>query len=396
MAFDGGYAYGPAMQRHYGMDWLRIGAFGLLILYHVGMVFVPWNYHVKSSHVVGWSTLPMLALNAWRLSLLFVVSGYASRALIRRSDGALSFAGNRSWRLLVPLVFGIAVIVPPQPWVELVTKRGLNAPFLHFWWHDYFRFAKWGGLDLPTWNHLWFVAYLWVYTMLLVLAAALVRSPSAQRAFDLVFGGWGVLLMPLAWLLAVHVWWFPMVGETQALIGDWIAHAIYLPAFLFGFGLARSERTMAAITRVWPVGALIALAGYAAVLGIELDWISFASRGARLNSYGVAHAMQQWGAIVALIGVAERWWNRDRPIRATLTEAVFPFYIIHQTVIVVVAYWLLGAGLPGWAEFLILVGATVAGCLAFYFGGRAIPLLRPLIGLRRRAAPKRLAQPAIA
>lgn len=384
------------MQRHYGMDWLRIGAFGLLILYHVGMVFVPWNYHVKSSHIAGWTTLPMLALNAWRLSLLFVVSGYASRALVGRSSGLLAFAGNRSARLLVPLVFGMAVIVPPQPWVELVTKHGLDMAFLPFWRHDYFGFTRMNGLDLPTWNHLWFVAYLWVYTMLLIALAALVRTARAQALFDRVFGGAGVLLVPLAWLLAVHVWWFPMVGETHALFGDWIAHANYLPAFLFGFGLARSERTLAAIARLWPVAAALALGGYAGVLWVETGWPGNvpAARWA-YPLYGAAHAVQQWGAIVALIGVAERWLNRDLPVRATLTEAVFPFYIVHQTVIVVVAFWLLGAGLPGWAEFAILVGATVAGCLAFYLGGRAVPWLRPLIGLRRHRAPRRAPEPAL-
>ncbi|RZM26079.1 MAG: acyltransferase, partial [Sphingomonas sp.] len=75
------------MRRHYGMDWLRIGAFAILILYHIGMVFVPWNFHAKSHHVERWATVPMLAVNAWRLTLLFVVSGYASRALLARSHG---------------------------------------------------------------------------------------------------------------------------------------------------------------------------------------------------------------------------------------------------------------------------------------------------------------------
>lgn len=385
------------MQRHYGMDWLRIGAFGLLILYHVGMVFVPWNYHVKSTHVSDWVALPMLATNAWRLTLLFVVSGYASRALIGRSAGLLAFAGNRTARLLVPLLFGMAVIVPPQLWVELATKYGYRAPFLHFWWHDYFAFKTMAGLTMPSWHHLWFVAYLWLYTMALVLVAAVMRGVRAQPLFDRLFGGWGVLLVPAAWCVAVHAWWFPMAAETHALIGDWVAHVTYLPAFLFGFGLARSEPAMAAIRRLWPVAAAIGLAGYAAVLVVAILWPGNIPAPRWIYPpYGAAHALQQWGVIVALIGVAERFWNHDRPIRATLTEAVFPFYIIHQTVIVVVMYWLLSAGLPGWAEFAILVAATVAGCLAFYFGGRAVPWLRPLIGLRRQPASRRLDQPALA
>ena len=373
------------MTRHYGMDWLRIGAFALLILYHVGMVFVPWNFHVKSWRIIDWATLPMLATNAWRLTLLFVVSGYASRALLVRSKGPLSFFGNRTYRLLVPLVFGMAVIVPPQPWVELTVKHGLREAFPAFWLHDYFDFRKIHGLDVPTWNHLWFVAYLWVYTVLLALAAAVVPKGWTQAAFDRLFGGVGVLLIPTLWMIAVHSWWFNMAAETHALVGDWVAHAMYVPSFLFGFGLAGSERAMAAIRRWWIVAAVVGAIGFAGVMAVELTWPGNtpAPRWA-YRPYGAAHALEQWGVIIALIGVAERWWNRDRPIRATLTEAVFPFYIVHQTVIVVVAYWLLPYRLDAWAEFLILVAATVAGCLAFYLAGREIAPLRPLIGLRKR------------
>lgn len=381
-------------QRHYGMDWLRIGAFALLILYHIGMVFVPWNFHVKSTHIAVWATLPMLATNAWRLTLLFVVSGYASRALLSRSATLAAFARNRTARLLVPLVFGMAVIVPPQPWIELVTKRGYRAPFLHFWWHDYFRFDTFGGIIVPTWNHLWFVAYLWVYTLVLVLLVLLVRGRHLQRAFDRAFAGWGVLAIPCLWYVAIHAWWFQMASDTQTLVDDWMGHLMYFPAFLFGFALARSEAAMRAIVRLWPAGLATALAGFAGVIAVELVWPGNTPAPRAIYPwYGTAHALQQWGAIVALIGIAERWWNHDRPIRATLTEAVFPFYIAHQTIIVVALFWLLPLALPGWAEFLILVATTVTGSAAFYLIGRRIAWLRPLIGLRRHL-PKRRADPA--
>ncbi|KQR83738.1 hypothetical protein ASG07_06740 [Sphingomonas sp. Leaf343] len=376
------------MRRHYGMDWLRIGAFAILILYHIGMVFVPWNFHAKSHHVERWATVPMLAVNAWRLTLLFVVSGYASRALLARSHGLGRFVRDRSWRLLVPLALGVAVVVPPQAWVELVLRYGYPAGYLHFWGHDYFTFRRLGQVTVPTWNHLWFVGYLWLYTALLAIGVAAIRIRRAQHGFDWLFGsalgGVGVIVVPLAWSTAIHARWFQMVGETHALVGDWIAHLSYFPAFLFGFALARSPATMRAIGRWWPAGAVLAIAGYAYVVGIERGWIG-PWGPALFARYGVAHAAQQWGAIVALIGIAERWFNRDAPIRATLTEAVFPFYLVHQTIIVVVAYVLWNAALTAGQEFAVLVAATVAGCTAFYYGGRAVPWLRPLIGLRRQS-----------
>lgn len=367
------------------MDWLRIGAFALLILYHVGMVFVTWNFHVKADPTVPWIAWPMLALNPWRLTLLFVVSGYASRALLTKSHGPGGFVRNRSLRLLIPLAFGMIVIVPPQPWVELVTKHGYADGFWHFWTHDYFSFHTIDGLALPAWNHLWFVAYLWVYTMLLSGAVALAGARSLQRGYDALFGGGGALFIPLAWLVAVHGWWFVMAAETHGLIDDPVAHVMYLPAFLFGFGLARSEAALAAIVRWRHVALTLAILGYAAIIWVETRWPgeTIAPRWV-YAPYGIAHALQQWGAIVALIAFAERHWNRDHRLRPMLTEAVFPFYIIHQTVIVLAMFAIMGWGLGWGAEFAILVAATVAGCWAFYLIGRRVRVLRPLIGLRTR------------
>src|SRR3546814_11150530 len=72
-------------------------------------------------------------------------------------------------RLLIPLAFGMIVVIPVQPWIELVTQHGYAGTFLHFWAHDYFRFGTLEGIVLPTWQHLWFVVYLFVYTLLAVL-----------------------------------------------------------------------------------------------------------------------------------------------------------------------------------------------------------------------------------
>ena len=379
------------MQRHYGLDWLRIGAFALLILYHVGMVFVPWDYHVKLDGPV-WATVPMMASNPWRLSLLFIVSGYASRVLLKRQSSRLMFARNRTARLLVPLVFGMAVIVPPQAWVELVTKRGYPHGFAWFWLHDYFRFDTTLGMALPTWNHLWFVAYLLIYTLAITLAVAVtpksVRA-AVQRGFDTLLRGPVLLLAPLVWMVLVNLVLFPGGRETHAVLGDWVAHATYFPAFLFGFALARADRTLASFVRWWKLSAVVAAASFALVAGIELTWPGVArAPGGVGELFSVARAVEGWFAIAALIGFADSHWNRDHRWRPMLTEAVFPFYIIHQTLIVVVGWWLRGADLPMLADFLILVAATVAGCWAFYLIGRRIPLIRPLIGLRRHASKR--------
>jgi len=85
-----------------------------------------------------------------------------------------------------------------------------------------------------------------------------------------------------------------------------------------------------------------------------------------------------------LIGAAERFLNRNHVWRSTLAEATFPFYIIHQTVIVLVEFWVKPLGIGAAGEFAILVPATIAGCWAFYLIGREVNVLRPLIGLKAR------------
>jgi len=275
--------------------------------------------------------------------------------------------------------------VPLQPWVELTTQRGYPHDFGHFLRHDYFRFGRVAGIVLPTWQHLWFVVYLWFYTILLAVTVAALGRWSLQRVFDRVFGTVLVWLIPAAWQVAVSAWLFPGIGPTNNLVDDLVSHAQYLPGFLFGFALAGSPATLAAMRRWWPWALGIGLLCYAVVVAIELHWPDSSTPS---WPYGIlfasARAVQGWSIIVALIGLADSYLNRDHPWRRMLTEAVFPFYIIHQTIIVGVEGALLPFALPPLVEFLILLIATVGGCWAFYAIGREIGWLRPLIGLRLR------------
>ena len=378
--------------RHYGLDWLRIGAFAILILYHIGMVFVPWGFHVQLASL-PWVAIPMLASNPWRLMLLFVVSGYATRALAVRHPSILSFVRGRSIRLLVPLAFGIAVLVPPQIWAELVSKYGYPGSYWTFWTRDWLSFRRIGGVvPTPAWNHLWFVGYLWAYTMAIALMLAVGHpwARAAQRLFDRIFGGWGGVILPVGWLMLVDIHWFPGESETHGLIDDGLAHLLYFPALLFGFGMAGSERVLDSFRRGWIVAGIIALLSYGVAAGLELRWPGLAGAPAGLgNIFAGARAVQGWMAVVALIGIAERFWNRDHVWRRTLTEAVFPFYLIHQTIIILVALALQGAGRPLASDALLLIIATVAGCWLFYLVGRRVRWLRPLIGLRPGDGSKR-------
>lgn len=258
------------MQRRYDLDWLRIAAFGVLILYHIGMVFVPWDFHIKTAVPVEWLEPVMLLPNAWRLSLLFVISGVASRAMLGRTRNG--FAGARTRRLLVPLLAGMALWVAPQAWVDVTVNHGYTESFGHFWRSDYFRFDKSLGVMVPTWNHLWFVAYLWVYSVVLavlMLLPAPVRA-RAQRGFDRLFGGWRLLALPVLFLWTVRLALIDRFPETHALVDDWSMHLTYGAAFIFGVGLGPGGLLWAGIARWWKLAGIAALLAWA---GVALTYI---------------------------------------------------------------------------------------------------------------------------
>jgi glucans biosynthesis protein C len=388
-------------QRHYGLDWLRIAAFGLLILYHIGMVFAPWSWVINAPYRIEALIPPMALVTPWRLALLFAVSGYASARLFARDGDAGGFARSRAKRLLVPLAFGMAVLVPLEMWVR-VMENGYPYDYPHFWSLDYWRAGMFWHREFPSWEHLWFVAYLAAYSFLLAGALAWQRA-RIEAAFAAIARwlaeGHRLVWVPIAALAIARLALLFVVPEQQGLLRDWGGHSQYLPLFLAGFVLAQTPGLWPAIHRAAaPALGIAALSGAIVVL-LELRYAGNATPPHELMALDrAARTAMAWSMVVALFHLAERHWNRDHRWRRSMAEAVFPFYIVHQPAIVLIAWYSLPLGLPPLAEFALLLGGTLAACLATYLVGRRIGWLRPLIGLAPLARARqsaREAQPAI-
>ena len=384
-------------QRRYDLDWVRICAFMLLILYHVGMYYVTWDWHVKSPHASPALEPLMMLSSPWRLSLLFLVSGVATGFLLAH-QGSNRFLSLRSTRLLIPLVFGMLVIVPPQSYLEVVEKlryAGGFAEFYRLYITGFHGFCRAGDcLIMPTWNHLWFVAYLWVYTVVLYIAVRIAPPiiPWMRRLAERRFTGVGILLWPLAYLCVIRLVLGTRFPANHALIGDWYDHALYFGVFLLGFALAGSRGAWASMERARWITLGVAVLGWGyltAYIGAYSDGTGsppLALRLIALLSYGA----QQWLAIAAVVGFAHRHLMHDNPARRYLTGAIFPVYILHQTVIVVVAHALKPSHLYPPIEGVLLVLVTAATCFLSYEVIRRVRALRPLFGLERGpAAPQK-------
>lgn len=370
-------------ERRYDLDWLRIIAFGLLIFYHIGMFFVAWPWHVKSSHA-GPEIQPLMLLTSpWRLALLFLIAGCATRFMAdRMARGRM--ARLRSLRLLLPLVFGMLVIVPPQTYAEIVEKLGYSDGVLAF----YVKYIGFHGgwrvdgkpLIVPTWNHLWFVAYLWAYTMIVIALRPLLHVLPLRGVAAALRQPMALLLLPPLLIGVLRLLLRPIFGETHALVDDWYLHALYLSLFLFGYGIARQEGIWLSLERLRWLALALAVTVYAVMV-----WAVLTDSGGRVRPF--IWALDQWAWIVMLLGFARRHLNVDTPLRRYLTDAIFPFYILHQTIIVMLGHRISGLGLSAGTEAALLVGATVAGCWAGYEVVRRVGWLRPLFGLRPAAKP---------
>ncbi|MDP2213517.1 acyltransferase family protein [Phenylobacterium sp.] len=374
--------------RRYDLDWIRIGAFFLLILYHVGMFYVPWDWHVKSPQPVAWLEPVMLLTNPWRLSLLFLVSGAATRFMADKlAAGAL--ASQRTARLLPPLLLGVLIIVPPQSYYEVVEQLGFSEGYLVFYGRYLTASGGWcdagGCLITPTWNHLWFVAYLLVYT--LALAALIAWAKPALRRLEQGLArlpAWALLVCPIIVLGLARAVLLPRFGITHALVDDWYNHVLSFSLFLFGYLTAKSDDVRRRLISLrWPALA-VALVAYGLFSLYAWTWREAVAEPAPglVLAMRFVYAVDQWGAIVAILGFGARNLNRPHPALAYLTLAVFPYYIVHQSVIVVAGHHLARAGLPQGLEAGLLIAVTVAACGLTYEVVRRVAWLRPLFGLK--------------
>lgn len=367
----------PSNSRRADLDWLRIGALGLLILYHVGLAYTPWDWHLNSKHRFAVMEEIILLSSPWRLTLLFLVSGAALRLMSRKYD-AKTVLKQRFARLAPPLLFGTLILVPPQGWAETVAKDGYTGSVLDWWLKE---FSLKGIADGIPINHLWFVLYIGVYS--LVAIALLTRPTWIAKAEDFLgrtLTGWRLLVLPILYLALVRQWLYPWFGLNNQIQHDWYNHASSLGVFLFGFLTVGQAGLWAQLERTRLVALPLGLAACGGLMAVHAlvgeQWLW----GIPSN---VFFAVTQWAIVCAALGFASRYLRgADTALKRYLNDAIFPVYLAHQTILVIALFVLAPRGLPMWIEPPVLILITFAVSLAIYEVVRRIDLIRPLWGLK--------------
>jgi len=344
-------------ERRYDIDWLRVIAIGLLIMYHIGFVFLPWGVFIgfiQNEESIESLWIPMSMLNIWRIPLLFFVSGM----------GVCFAIGKRSWkqlilertrRILLPFLFGIICIVP----LHLLIWQKYYSQDLRYSIHP---------------SHLWFLANIFIYVVLLApLFFFLKRQQHGRikRWMSKLFSTPLGLLFIAAVFVLEAILVNPETFETYAM--TWHGFFMGLLAFLFGFVLVYSGEAFWLTARKWKWVLLIVALTLFVVRHFEFQL--------QAPSYYKAIESCMW--IFAIFGFGYTYLNRPSKSLAYLSQAAYPIYILHMIFLYLGSILIAGLDIPVSLKFILLVIFTFAGCMAFYeLIIKRLRYLRPLFGLR--------------
>lgn len=309
----------------------------------------------------------MLLINQWRMPLLFLVSGIASSFLLRKI-GPAAFINSRSDRLLIPFLAGVILIVPPQAYLQAIANGTIEQHFpgmnyLKFLSH-YFTFQGWpaGSFDGSefgfTWNHLWFIPYLFLYTIVLIPVSWVLRKSKIELAIRQA----GAVTLMLAPVIIQIIWQLSLNDEkpiSHALYDDGYAHAMFGSYFLIGYLLSDHVALWRVIVRLRWITLLSAVACYLTLL---LFWFVIDTDGWLDHLEGVIATFNQWLWLLCVMGWAARLLNQPSSLLTYANNRIYPWYILHQTITIIVAFWLAKYSLGGLVEFGLVTLTTFAGC----------------------------------
>ncbi|MBR2649259.1 MAG: acyltransferase family protein [Sediminibacterium sp.] len=373
-------------QRKYFVDWVRVLAFFSLIFFHCAMPFVTFGWEIKNKEQSIGLTRLIWWLHQWRLPLLFFVAGVGIHySLVKRS--VFAFAGERIVRLFIPLLFAMFFTIPFQVYFEWLQKGRITGSYFNFYPQ------VWRMIPYPegalTWSHMWFVVYLFVFCIVLIPVFSLfkIRVLQTFKSFlaDKLSGG---LITPLLFLPLAFYYFtlFIKYPEQQSLLDDWFLFIFSITLMFYGYLLGGSEKFWNTCER-YKYHYLITSVLCIIILFYNFWW-SFnlpKQNDLMLYLYGTLNSIHIWLLILAALGFAKKYLNFSNRFLQFTNQAVYPFYILHQTIIVTLGFYIVQLPIPIFLKLLILLAVTFIAVFAIYrFIIKPFIITRILYGLKPR------------
>ena len=342
-------------ERRHDIDWLRVIAIGLLLIYHVGIIFQPWAMFVgfiRSDEMMESIWKPMTMLNVWRIPFLFYVSGMGVYFAIRKRTWK-ELVLERSKRILIPFIFGVVAIVP-----------------LHFLVFQVYYNLPVGYYAHPA--HLWFLGNIFVYVLILLPVFYYLKKIEGGRFMKGVSSVMSKPIGPMSisvFFILETVIFRPQLFEMYA--QTWHGFFLGLLAFFFGFLFVFSGKSFWQTVLKWRWLYL--------VMAVTLYVIRFVVFELKSPGYFMAFESNCW--IFSVFGFGYKYLNKSSNTLNHLSPAAYPVYIIHMFVLFAGAIIILPLDIPVMLKFIFMIVFTVAiSYLIYQFIIRRIGLLRPLFG----------------
>lgn len=328
--------------RYYYIDFLRVIAIVMMFVFHVNMIFVAENdWHIKDAS----SSNVLMELNYWmssfRMPLLFLVSGFVSAILLEKMNQK-SFVFQRFKRLIIPTVIWTFVLTAPQIYFE---RKLEGATFNYPEFYSTFLSFKWYPEGNFHWLHLWFIPYLFCYNILSIPLYNVLNRLSVRKALEKVFNQeyailWVVIVAIIPYtFLSVH---FP---TTHDLIHDVARHSffiffVFIGVLMYQFPiiLEHIEHKRRLYLRMAVI--LIIFINVLRWNGWEpFDfWENWITKPQTYIFIALIN-LNAWAWVLASLGYGKKYLNKKSTLLAYCNQAVYPFYILHQTIIVIIGYY---------------------------------------------------------
>lgn len=374
------------MSRRPEIEILRVAAMVSVFAAHAAQPFNPWDiWHVQSPERSKWLGELVLFLAPWVMPLFVLLAGAGAwHSLSKRSTRA--YLNERVVRLIVPLIAGVLLLVPPQVYLDRRQHGRFHGSFLAFYPHFFEGIYPSGNFAL---SHLWFLAVLALLALITLPLFQWLRRDPGRRAMarlGAVCAPQGAILLLVLPIIAVRAALWMMFPHARPIIIDWSNRTTLLAMFVYGYVLAGEPTLMSAVDRQWKLMVGVALAFSAAVFAwawpgtfLERLPVPFSMSYALLwSGYalgGLAWSLALLGAARAMSGGSRRWLDRA-------SEVLNPFYMLHQTVIVVVAFGLIGIGLGPIATYAVLFVSAFAATTVLCTLAKRWRVTRVVLGVR--------------
>jgi hypothetical protein len=330
----------------------------------------------------------MSFLNQWRLPLLFLISGMVIYYSIGKRNAKGVFL-ERSKRLLIPLVLGIFVIVPPQIYYERIFD---GIEFANYWefWKTVFEFVPFPLGGSLSWHHLWYVLYIFVYSIIalpLFLFLGNKKTASLKERVNNYFTHHPNSIYVIIILFLIFFYTLaPIFPTTHALIDDWYNHSISFTFFILGFSISAFNGIWESIVDKRKQSLIIA--SIPALFLIMFVWgPTFYIFNEESTLFFFTYGLLKWMFIIAwlfaILGYSKFLFNKPSKLLSYANESVYPLYILHQTIMIVFGYYIIQLNWNVANKFAALIIITFGGSFFFYeLFIKRFNLMRLLFGMK--------------